>query len=93
MSSSFLQFALSGGSALPVRPLLMSAAQLASRLNMSIRTIWRFHSAGKLPDPIRLGRLVRWRRAEIERWVAAGCPQKSVWQAMSNEDERRHDNV
>ena len=47
-------------------PLLLSAAELAELLGVSARHVWRLRDAGELPAPIRLGRLVRWRRSTVE---------------------------
>ena len=44
----------------------------------SKRHIMRLADAGKMPRPIKLGALLRWRRDEIERWVADGCPAVRV---------------
>ena len=54
--------------------LLLSAQILGKRLGVSVRTLWRLRSSGKLPRPVRLGGAVRWRSADIDAWVAAGCP-------------------
>ena len=54
--------------------LLIPAEAVASLLGISKRTLWRLLSAGKLPEPLRLGSVVRWNRAEIEEWIKAGCP-------------------
>ena len=56
------------------QPLLLDAKQVATLLRISKNMIWKLHSAGKLPTPVRLGRCVRWRRDEIVSWVARGCP-------------------
>jgi excisionase family DNA binding protein len=53
---------------------LITADEVAALLGLSARTVWRMHSAGKLPEPIRLGRAVRWRHKEIDAWIEAGCP-------------------
>ncbi len=42
----------------------------------SRRHIYRLADAGKMPRPIRLGTLIRWRRADLEAWIAAGCPPR-----------------
>jgi predicted DNA-binding transcriptional regulator AlpA len=42
-------------------PHLVSTKQLASRLSVSERHLYRLMSAGKLPPPIRIGRCLRWR--------------------------------
>ena len=53
---------------------LITAAQVAEMLNVSLRTLWRLKSAGKLPAPVRLGGAVRWRTQEVLQWIAEGCP-------------------
>lgn len=58
---------------------LLRTDDLAARLGLGRATIYRQVAAGRLPAPIRIGRAVRWRRAEIEDWVAAGCPPRSRW--------------
>ena len=55
-------------------PWLLSAPQLAKGLGISVRGVWRLRRIGSLPAPVRVGRLVKWVRVEIERWISAGCP-------------------
>src|SRR6516165_5042944 len=57
-------------------PALLDVRAVASILNCSPRHIHRLADAGRLPRAIKLGALSRWSRAEIERWLAAGCPAK-----------------
>jgi predicted DNA-binding transcriptional regulator AlpA len=64
------------------RPLVLSAADLARDLRVSVKTIWRLDASGKIPRPIRVGRLLRWDRGEIVRWIAAGGPPRSEWEAL-----------
>lgn len=40
----------------------------------STRHVYRLTDAGRMPRPIKLGSLVRWRRAELADWIASGCP-------------------
>lgn len=54
-------------------PLLLTAAQVARLLQISLRTLWRLRSGRKLPLPVNLGSAVRWRREEVLEWVANGC--------------------
>jgi excisionase family DNA binding protein len=54
-------------------PLLITASKLAALLGISTRTLWRLRSAGRLPEPVRLGGAVRWRREDIQKWIADGC--------------------
>jgi len=53
-------------------PLLLTAKQTAVLLGVSIRHLYKLHSGGRLPRPLRLGRAVRWRRDEIIAWIEAG---------------------
>jgi predicted DNA-binding transcriptional regulator AlpA len=51
-------------------PLVYTPADLAAMLKLSPRKIRAMKSAGQLPPPIRFGRAVRWRRADIDVWLA-----------------------
>ena len=57
------------------QPLLMSAAQAAELIGVSKRTFHYLRKRADFPIKIMLGlRAVRWRRLEIEQWVAALPP-------------------
>ena len=60
--------------------LLIDFKEAASLLKVSPRTIWRMRSSKVIPDPIRVGRAVRWRYDELKVWVEAGCPPQKKWQ-------------
>ena len=53
---------------------LIGIKTVAALLDCSVRHVHRLRDAGKMPQPVRLGSLVKWRRADIEQWVASGCP-------------------
>lgn len=57
-------------------PVMITARQLAVVLQVSTRQVWRMLSARRVPQPIRVGSVVRWRMAEIEQWIADGCPEQ-----------------
>lgn len=60
--------------------LLLSVENTAKLLGISRRLFYGLHSTGKLgPLPVKLGKRSLWRRAEIEAWVAAGCPTRDQW--------------
>ena len=40
----------------------------------STRHVRRLADAGRMPRPIKLGTLLRWRRAELMGWIEDGCP-------------------
>lgn len=54
---------------------LLTAAQASAITNMGERTWWRFVSSGRAPAPIKIGRVVRWKKKEIMEWIDAGCPR------------------
>lgn len=70
-----------------IRPLLLSAGEVARMLGVSTRTLWRLQSGGRLPEPIRLGGSTRWRVSDIEHWVAHGCakPQETIPETPQHE--------
>ncbi len=51
----------------------MKVDELARLLNVSSRTVWRKLSAGEIIKPIRLGKIIRWSRREVDLWVSLGC--------------------
>jgi len=53
----------------------VTARQFAIMLQVSKRTLWRLRSAGKIPRPMRVGGIVRWKLDDILQWMAAGCPK------------------
>ena len=48
---------------------LLKVNELASRLGIGERTVWRMVSTGQFPAPIRLGRCARWRWKTVEQWL------------------------
>jgi excisionase family DNA binding protein len=55
--------------------LLLTAVEVAESLSISIRTLERWLSSGRLLRPIQIGASRRWKRAELEAWVENGCPK------------------
>ncbi len=58
-----------------IRAALLDARTVAGLLSCSRRNIYRLSDGGLMPRPIKLGRLTRWRRSEVEDWIAEGCPK------------------
>ena len=59
----------------PDPPLLIDAKTVGVLLSRSPGRLSADAQKGDLPPPIKVGRSRMWRRAEIETWVAAGCPK------------------
>ena len=53
---------------------LIPVGDVAAMLGVSRRTVWRLADAGKLPPPLRIGGSLRWRLADVQQWIANGCP-------------------
>ncbi len=58
-----------------LRPMLATAGELATMLNIGQRTLWRLLAQGKLIEPVRIGGNTRWRVDEVEAWIGEGCPE------------------
>lgn len=55
-------------------PELMSVHAVAALLGgCSPRHLYRLVNAGRMPPPMKLGGLVRWRRSDVLEWIAGGC--------------------
>ncbi len=59
----------------------MTAKDVAAALRVSCRQVWKLTSCGRLPAPVRLARSVRWRAADIARFIELGCPSRDVFEA------------
>ncbi len=62
-----------------VTPLLATARTAAAMCGISVRTWRTWDAAGRIPQPVRIGRLTRWRVDELRAWVEAGCPRRREW--------------
>jgi excisionase family DNA binding protein len=48
---------------------LLNAREVAERIGVSLRTVWRWTETGELPAPVRRGRIVRWKTKDIKQFV------------------------
>ncbi len=53
---------------------LLDVRAVAAMLDCSARHVYRLADAERMPSPVRLGALIRWRRAELQNWLNVGCP-------------------
>jgi excisionase family DNA binding protein len=54
-------------------PALLDVEAVAALLSISTKSVRRLADAGKMPRPVKLGALIRWRRSELDAWIADGC--------------------
>lgn len=64
---------------------LISCILAAAECGVSRSAWYKLVASGKAPRPVKLGRSTRWRRAELEAWIRAGCPPWNTWRTMNKE--------
>lgn len=74
-----------GAQAPGIIPELLTSKQAAKLAGVSERTWWTWSHSGLAPRPVTIGYgtrpAVRYRRAEILAWIAAGCPSADTMSA------------
>lgn len=60
---------------------LITAKELAAMLSTSVRSVWRYRSAGRLPETVNIAGSIRWRRKDIVQWIEMGCPDRQEFEA------------
>lgn len=75
---------------------LLTVRDVAQRLRIGTRTVWKWTSDGHLPAPLRFGksgRTVRWQATDIDRFLAELAPLRPtlgdhLWDYMSGDQLR-----
>ena len=44
---------------------LFTVQEVAKRFSVSVATVWRLSKSGDIPQPVRIGRSVRWRASDL----------------------------
>ena len=68
--------------------LAVNAEAAAEMVGLAKRSWLRRHSAAECPQPIRIGRSVRWRTSDLRLWVEWGCPSRSRFEELKQARER-----
>ena len=66
--------------------LAISARELAEKMSLSTRTVWRLLSSGKLPQPCALGGSKRWKISDIDLFFACDCDMDAFKARKEAED-------
>ena len=53
---------------------LLTVNEVAELLAVSPRTVYRLTDSGRMPAPVRLNALIRWRETDLHSWITEGCP-------------------
>lgn len=64
-------------------PELLTTEQAHGFCGMSKSAWYKAQSSGKIPPPVRIGTVVRWRREELRDWIRESCPPVSRWKWSS----------
>lgn len=65
---------------LPIEREVLRAGELGQLLGTSKAIVYKLNGAELIPAPIHLGGMMKWRRAEVVDWLAAGAPERAYWQ-------------
>jgi len=69
---------------------LLNRDALAAVLSLSKASIDRMNASGRLPRPLHLSRgAIRWRQSDISAWLAANCPERTVFEKLQAGTDRR----
>ena len=72
-----------------IEPAILRRRDAAHLCGVSEGSWSRHHAAGRVPDPVRIGGCVGWRRQELLDWIAAGCPDRRSWETVKEAKDRR----
>lgn len=62
---------MDGMSTITTETILLTVSDLASMLRIDERTLRELRRSGEFPTPLMIGTRPRWRRVEIEEWLAS----------------------
>ena len=57
---------------------LITVEEVASHFRCGVSTVWRWAKEGKIPQPIRIGGLTRWKLDEFQACIAAAEAQRDT---------------
>ena len=61
---------------------LITVKTLSKMLATSVRSVWRYRSAGRLPKAVKVGSSVRWRMSDIKLWIKLGLPTQVEFEQL-----------
>jgi predicted DNA-binding transcriptional regulator AlpA len=68
---------------------LLTVREVAGRLKVSVRQVWKLRACGRLPECVRVLRSVRWRAPDIDAWISSGCPTQALFEATTAARNKR----
>jgi excisionase family DNA binding protein len=64
---------------------LLTVEQVAHRLNVGVRTVWRLDAEKKIPASFQIGSRKRWDAQDLELWLQWKCPSQKKFNELKNE--------
>ena len=61
---------------------VLDAAEVGRVIGASRTSVYALHGREEMPAPIRVGRGLRWAKAEIEAWLLHGAPPRTAWERV-----------
>jgi predicted DNA-binding transcriptional regulator AlpA len=55
---------------------LLTAEDVARRLQVVERTVWKWAASDQMPKPVRIGGATRWLEVEIDEWLAKKAEER-----------------
>jgi hypothetical protein len=65
-----------------IEPILLSAADAAKSLGVSVRLLQKLNSAGQFLPPVKLGRRCLWSIESLREFVRLGCPSREKFELL-----------
>ena len=62
---------------------LLTVKEVARLLRLSTRQVWKLAGEKRLPEPVRLRRSVRWRAADLKRFLDSGADMAAYEDSLS----------
>jgi excisionase family DNA binding protein len=70
---------------------LLTTDEVAERLSLSKRAVFRMRSAGLICPCVRVGQgAIRWRLSDLENWIKLGCCTLQEFQARKEAELCHH---
>ena len=68
---------------------LITFRDFGKLMQVSIRQLYLMEADGRLgPERVQIGRAVRFKRREVEEWIAACCPPRAEWTSERSESNQ-----
>ena len=67
---------------------LINVRTVAKMLATSVRSVWRYRSAGRLPKSVNVGSSIRWRMSDIQLWIEWNLPSQQEFELRKAEGRR-----